>query len=177
MLMRLIACACASVVLIALTACGSAPGGPASADERDNVTVGTSPVGADTDGVETVQLENTRWTLTHLGDRPAGKGAGGEFPNLTFDRQERRVSGFAGCNRIAGEYTLEGRRLSFPALAMTKMGCVEGMELEGRFASALNRTAGWQLTGDRLELLDGGGDLLAVFRATLDERGTENRDF
>src|SRR5215472_10559708 len=74
------------------------------------------------------------WSLTELGGQPAPNGAGGQHVTIRFNADSGLVSGFAGCNRFAGGFTVEGQNLHFPPLAMTKMACTEGMELEQRFA-------------------------------------------
>jgi hypothetical protein len=76
-----------------------------------------------------------------------------------------RVSGSSGCNRLMGGYRVEGEALTFDQLAGTRMACAEGMETEKAFLDALARVARWRISGDKLELLDAGGRLLATFEA------------
>jgi len=95
------------------------------------------------------------WTLVELAGQPAPTGAGGRRPTLRFDADSAHVSGFAGCNRFAGGYTIEGQALHFRPLAMTKMACVDGMELESRVAEALGRTNRYEVAANGLTLFDG----------------------
>jgi hypothetical protein len=44
------------------------------------------------------------------------------------------------------------------------MACMTGMEVEDELGAALSSTAAFRIAGDRLELLDGAGALLATFR-------------
>jgi copper homeostasis protein (lipoprotein) len=106
-------------------------------------------------------LENNPWKLVDLGGAPI-RASGPQVPNLRLDGTQKRVSGFGGCNRIAGGYELEGETLRFPALISTKMACPD-MELETQFLAAVNATTGWRITGDRLELLGSDGQVLARF--------------
>jgi heat shock protein HslJ len=62
----------------------------------------------------------TEWRLTRLASSP----------HLLFDPATRRVSGFTGCNRLSGGYTVEGDRLTFGPMATTRMACPEGMATE-----------------------------------------------
>ena len=105
-------------------------------------------------------LENTDWELTRLGSRPAEKGAGGREVSMTLVGEGRRVQGFGGCNRFAGGYELDGKRLKFKQMASTMMACKEGMEQEAAFHKALESTASWEIRGEHLEFFDAGGVLL-----------------
>lgn len=59
----------------------------------------------------------------------------------------------SGCNRIAGPYTVRGDSIRLGPLAMTRMACTEGMELETAFAAALDSASRYRRDGTRLELL------------------------
>lgn len=101
-------------------------------------------------------LENTHWIL--VADSPVGSGPGQREPYLILRRQDHRVSGFTGCNQMAGAYTLDGQALTFSQMISTKMACLGGgMETEAAFIAALRRVRGWSITGDRLTLSDSGG--------------------
>ncbi|MBI1799523.1 MAG: META domain-containing protein [Candidatus Eisenbacteria bacterium] len=106
-------------------------------------------------------LENTPWRLVRLGDRAAGAGAGGRAIQVTLVSKERIVQGFSGCNRVTGGYALSGQKLRFGTLASTRMACAEGMDLEAAFLRALESTARWNILGQRLELVDSAGVILA----------------
>lgn len=101
-------------------------------------------------------VASDNWSLTELAGQPAPTGAGGRRATLVFDLDSSRVSGFAGCNRYTGGYTVEGEnRLRFTPLAMTKMACTEGMDLERQLGDALTRTDHFQLTDSMLYLYAG----------------------
>lgn len=53
--------------------------------------------------------------------------------------------------------------MSFGQVAATLMACRDGMEQERKFLDALARVGRWAITGERLELLDASGVLLAQF--------------
>ena len=101
-------------------------------------------------------------------DRLAGvdwvlAGQGGErAPFLRFDGG--RVGGLGGCNRFGGRYETDGDKLSFSPLMATRMACrPDIMKAEQAFLDMLSKVTGMALDGDRLELLDGAGKVLAVF--------------
>ena len=75
------------------------------------------------------------------------------------------MSGSGGCNRLAGTYTVEGNRLTFSRMAGTMMACPSGMEQERSFHDALGRAATWRIDGERLELSDATGKVIAQFES------------
>lgn len=100
-------------------------------------------------------ISGTEWTLTELGGKPAPTGAGGQHPTIQFHADSALVSGFGGCNRFAGGYTVDGQNLHFAPLAMTKMACTEGMELEQKFADALGHTNRYEVNATGMTFFDG----------------------
>jgi heat shock protein HslJ len=99
------------------------------------------------------KLSGREWSLTSLGGAPAEAGNGGQPATLTFSDAENKVSGFAGCNRVAGTYDAKGDSLRIGPLALTRMACPSGMELETKFGAALDATRGYRITGNRLDLI------------------------
>lgn len=124
------------------------------------ITLGESCAGA----TAPVALAGTQWMLTHLADAPAVVADPTRRPGLTLTA-DGRVSGFDGCNRMAGSYEVEDQSIAFSQLASTKMACIDGMELEQAFADALAQAKNYRILGQHLELLDSDGDLLARFEA------------
>lgn len=64
-------------------------------------------------------LERSGWRITAVNGRPA---VAGVEADLNF--AEGRVTGTAGCNRLTGPYTQDRNRLSFGAIAATRMACM-----------------------------------------------------
>lgn len=113
-----------------------------------------------------MSLENTLWTLMELGDAPITVGAERRPPTLTLRGEDKRMSGFTGCNQMAGSYTLNGATLRFGQMITTKMACLDsGMETEGAFTAALQRVQTWSVSANRLTLSDAAGVPLATFEA------------
>ena len=67
---------------------------------------------------------------------------------------EGRVSGFSGCNRLMGSYTLEGKTLIFSQLGGTKIFCFDTQELEDKFMKTLSKTHFWKYKRGKLYLFD-----------------------
>lgn len=101
-------------------------------------------------------LFDITWNLVELDGQAAPTGMGGRPATLLLDRAEQRASGFAGCNRMGGSFTHSADSISFGPLAMTRMACTEGMELEQRYAAALEKVTTLRLTAAGLELLSDG---------------------
>ena len=105
---------------------------------------------------------NIEWRLVAVAGAPAGVGANGQPATLRLDDMGQRASGYAGCNQFSGTYTLSGSSLSFGPLAMTRMACATGDELERRYTMALEQTTALKVTSKGLELRKG-SVLLAKF--------------
>lgn len=93
------------------------------------------------------------WLLHEIDGKPAPFGAGGRVATLRFDADSARISGFAGCNRYFGSYTIVDESLRFSRIGMTEMACDDGMTLEQQLAAALEATRRYELSGRRLTLL------------------------
>jgi len=110
-------------------------------------------------------IEGPTWSLI---------GVQGLDPNLlptgpqavTAKFEGGRVSGFSGCNRFFGSYTLKADRLVIGRLAGSMMAC-EGnaMKVEGAVHKALAGTFRPVLTGDRLALMSERGETVLSFQA------------
>ena len=110
-------------------------------------------------------VAGSTWELTELAGQAAPTGAGGRRATLIFDADTARAGGFAGCNRYGGSYTVEGSTIRFGPLAMTKMACAEGMELEQRLAQALERTNRYETNGAQLTFFNGSEAVARFTRA------------
>ena len=127
----------------------------------------TTPASDEVASAATVPLTETTWRLTQLGDQLVDNPPGDGAVSIQLQAENSRVTGFAGCNRMFGDYSLNGEALKFGQVGATKMACLEEgrMQLEGRFFETLSQVAGWKITDSTLELLDGGGRTLATFAA------------
>lgn len=111
-------------------------------------------------------LENTYWKLETVGDREAVAIDEAREAHLVLHAEDNRLAGSTGCNRMMGQYELEGDRLSFAQVATTMMACPgEVMTLERAFLDALGSVDTWQVDGKALTLVDAEGEALARFAA------------
>ncbi len=117
-----------------------------------------------------VHLEDTTWKLTRLGDKDVVASENQRQPYIVLDSSNHRVSGSGGCNRLTGAYTLEKQTIHFGPIASTMMACPSGMEHEGTFLHALDKSHTWKVQGNELELQDENGDFLMRFQAAPQEK-------
>jgi heat shock protein HslJ len=115
------------------------------------------------------QLEDTYWRLLTLIDQAVIAPDPQREPHMMLRSLDHRVIGFAGCNRMRGDYDVEGDRLEFDGVAGTMMACPGVMEGERAFHDALKRTFSYRITGERLILLDENGEPLAELESRLME--------
>jgi heat shock protein HslJ len=105
------------------------------------------------------------WQLVELGGQPVAADGAGRAPSLQFDREQRRVAGFSGCNRFGGTFELgAGDTLRLRQMFSTKMACL-GENVEPQFLRMLEQVERWRIEENQL-LLHGstGADPLARFR-------------
>ena len=145
--------------IAAIVAC-SRPDPVPGAQTPDSAATSTVPAAA---APGDTALAGPEWRLVELNGQPAAMGAGGRPATLQFI-EGGRAAGFGGCNRIAGPYAVAGDSIRLGPLAMTRMACSEGMELETAFVAALDSVERYRREGSALELLRA-ADVIARFES------------
>lgn len=85
---------------------------------------------------------------------------------FTLKTDENRLTGFAGCNTLSGEYSLEeGNRIRFSNVAVTMRACPDVDFNESEFLQVFNLADNYTINGDTLSLNVGRRAPLAVFEA------------
>ena len=99
-------------------------------------------------------LEGTYWKAIELEGKPV--------PSLESSREaylllkdESRVSGFDGCNRVAGRWEVKRSAIKFSEMAATQMACLDTGGFDAAFRSALTSATELRIVGERLELFGG----------------------
>jgi len=111
------------------------------------------------------QLEATRWVPTIIGSTALILPPQQHEPFIQL--QGQRLIGYGGCNQLSGGYERELNALKFTQIAATRMACQQGSDIERSLLQVLESTASWRIVGDKLELLDGTGTVLAGFVARI----------
>ncbi|MBC7895883.1 MAG: META domain-containing protein [Cytophagaceae bacterium] len=138
---------------------------PPEATADSAMSAATPSVAAAADSAASRPITDRDWELVAMGAMAsAPTGGGGKPPTLQLDAASTRASGFAGCNRYSGPYTLTSDSLSFGALMSTKMSCQDGDAIERSYLAMLAAVRTWQATDSTLTL-SAAGATLATFRA------------
>jgi len=83
-----------------------------------------------------VEILNNTYQINTLGDEDASS----LKLNITFNDSTKQVSGFSGCNRFFGSYSLEDNALSFEDLGLTRMLCHdEANTIEKKLINAIEK--------------------------------------
>lgn len=96
-------------------------------------------------------IEGQAWRLASLPGHDLGVLGAGQY--LTARFEAGRVSGFSGCNRFMGSYTVDRDQLTLGQLAGTMMACPDAaMAIEAAFKGSLAGTLRYAILDDRLTL-------------------------
>jgi heat shock protein HslJ len=98
-------------------------------------------------------LSGKHWSLTEMN----GKAVKNSKAFVEFNQNDNRFTGNAGCNRMFGEYKLNGSKIDFSNVGTTKRFCSQPdlMKLETAFTRALAETTKLQRNGNELKLYNG----------------------
>lgn len=104
-------------------------------------------------------LTGSDWTLQSLPGQNVS--AAQRAPSLDFG--SGRANGSTGCNAWSADFSQSGGNLHFGSPLHTMMACVNGMDVERAFMTAIDGTRRARVEGDALILRDGSGRELARF--------------
>lgn len=138
-----LALAAAAAAALMLAACKMPVHTPASARPSDPFLPAATQL-LDNTGWQLVEWKQADGTLRTLPGQASADAphAGPVTLDLSTATGQRRASGFAGCNRYTGTYTLKNGLLSFGPLASTRMACAGvGAGIEGPYLDALAHIA------------------------------------
>ncbi len=95
---------------------------------------------------------NGKFHLLSINGEPVKPSQPGERLTLIIHPDDSRISGFAGCNRFFGPYSLNTDTLEIGVIAATKMACTD-IHLEQKYLSCLSgQKVIWHMEGERLFL-------------------------
>jgi len=121
-------------------------------------------------------LDDTSWTLSGWKDAdgkaravPSADRGGAITLTLSTAAGQRHASGFSGCNRYMGSYTLKDGKLSFGTLGGTRMACATpGGQIESTYLNALThiqRTGVQMRAPQQMQLVLDNGETLVFERS------------
>lgn len=108
-------------------------------------------------------LIGTRWNLATVAGEAIRLPEGIEHPYLSV-AEDKRLSGFGGCNKLMGSVKIEGSAISFPGIGSTKMFCEKTQAVETSFLTAMRATNSFKLDGNTLTLLDKSKELATLVK-------------
>lgn len=126
-------------------------------------------------GESAATIEGPTWLLSGLPGHDLGPLNGAGRP-VTARFEGGRLSGFSGCNRFVGGYSVDRDQVAVTvgSLAGTMMACpADAMAIESAFKGALAGTLRYTLTGDRLVLTPATGHPLVFARETATLEGAK----
>lgn len=100
-----------------------------------------------------VSITNTEWKLVKLYNEDFSS----LNPRITLklDEAQKKINGFAGCNRFFGGYDLNQSTLKFSNTGSTKMFCQDKSEIEDKYFKALSEVQSFQSESGKLFLITG----------------------
>lgn len=107
-------------------------------------------------------LTRYAWELTRLN----GRNMPDSNALINFDSARKGISGNAGCNRMFGSYSVNGRSIKFSKIGTTKMFCAKPgvMKEEADFTRALSAATRYSISGNRLRIYSGRREVLEFER-------------
>jgi heat shock protein HslJ len=80
-------------------------------------------------------------------------------------KEQGRIYGSDGCNRVAGTYQADDTSVRFSEMAVTRMACTDEAHIDVAFRDVLKSARRLVVAGEHLELFDSGNRRVAVFLA------------
>jgi len=80
---------------------------------------------------------------------------------ISFDRSINKVSGYSGCNRYFGSFSLEGKKLTFTQMGSTRKMCFgDANKTENEFLQLLDQIKTFSFENNTLNLISNGNILI-----------------
>lgn len=111
-----------------------------------------------------ISLENQSWTLTEMnGEKP--EVSDDSKAHFLFSVEDKKVSGYSGCNRFSAPYELADNKLHINNILSTRRACM-GNNIEGQLFEILKTTDKFSIENKTLILFDKSGKSIAKFAAS-----------
>ena len=94
----------------------------------------------------------TYWKVVSIAEEPITHPSNNRLIYIVFYEEDNRISGYAGCNNVIGNYVLnDPDRISMLA-ASTKMLCEDFMDVEQKFLTVLTEADYYKVEGNKLSI-------------------------
>lgn len=100
-----------------------------------------------------VPLFGTEWKLEKIGSSKVKYNEENERITLLMTMEPENVSGFSGCNRYFGKFSIKKNKLVFKEMAATLMACPQQtMDFESKYLKTLDKVNNFIIENDTLFL-------------------------
>jgi heat shock protein HslJ len=106
-------------------------------------------------------ITGKEWVAVEVNNEKIEQLDADRYPNLKLS--DGKISGYSSCNRMQGTYTLEKEKITFGAIAVTKMLCFDTKDLETKFLQALSEVKSWEYKQNKLHFLNEQKQTIVVF--------------
>ncbi|MCU0437060.1 MAG: META domain-containing protein [Raineya sp.] len=100
---------------------------------------------------KTMDIENKKWFLVELNGKTFSISQEGKV-FLKFNKEIKKIEGFAGCNSFSGVYNLKNDAVSLSEMISTEAYCEEIMDKERAFFKVLAETKTLSVSKDNKTL-------------------------
>jgi heat shock protein HslJ len=115
---------------------------------------------------EEITPDSIQWRLTKIYNADSFVQVSNTKGFIHFNTGDGRINGNGSCNSFGGKLTVYGNNLRFDNIFSTKMYCTDVQTIEDQFFRQLQLVTGFEIKGNRLQLL--AGDILVLeFEARL----------
>ena len=112
----------------------------ACSEKAQNEVIGDAP------------LEETYWKLISIADEKIKHPDKDRIIHLIFYEDDSRISGYAGCNTVIGNYVLNDGDKIVVLAARTKMHCEDFMDIEEKYLQLLTDSDSYKIVGHQLSI-------------------------
>lgn len=113
-----------------------------SVSKQENNTISNEP-----------SIFGTEWKLEKIGSSKVKHNEENERITLLMTMEPENVSGFSGCNRYFGKFSIKKNKLVFKEMAATLMACPQQtMDFESKYLKTLDKVNNFMIENDTLFL-------------------------
>lgn len=118
-----------------------------------------------TDSAHNAAFTDTYWKLMKLDGQDAKLGAAEKEVFIQFASDGNAAHGFSGCNSFKGGFDIDQGKLTMGPVAATRKMCMDGMDQEQAFLSAMGQFASYSVQGEALTVKNNQGEVIATFES------------
>ena len=110
-----------------------------------------------------LSITDKEWIVVAFANEKIEQLTAEQFPTMKLS--EGRITGYSSCNRMQGTYSMEKNKITFGAIAVTKMFCFDTKDIEEKYLKMLPEVKSWKCEDDKLYFLDENKQVIITFEA------------